>query len=226
MRHLLAATATAAILAFQPAFAHEGQDHAAVAKPEAAKTEAPKAAEAPKVSTDIALAPAGTYVLEKSHASIGFKVNHMGFADYAMRFNDFDATITLDPKAPEKSSVKATIKPASLDSNNPKLTEHTSGKDFFNVMLFPEMTFTSTKIEKTGTTTGKIHGDLTMLGVTKPVVLETTFIGGGDHTFFKKYDIGFKAKTTIKRSEFGMNYGIPMVSDDVAVEINAEFVQQ
>lgn len=218
MRHLL--LATAAVLAFSPAFAAEEKK-----TPEPAKTES-AAPEAPAVSTDIALAPAGTYVLEKNHASIAFKVRHMGFADYLMRFNEFDATIILNPKAPEKSSVRATITPASLDSNNAKLTEHTSGKDFFNVMTFPTISFTSTKIEKTGANTGKIRGDLTMLGVTKPVVLDTTFIGGGKHMMMQKYDIGFKATTTIKRSDFGMSYGIPMVSDEVNVEINAEFVQQ
>lgn len=218
MRQLL--LTTAAILAFSPAFAAEEKKPAAPAKAEAAKPAAPA------VSGDIALAPAGEYVLEKSHASIGFKVRHMGFADYAMRFNDFDATITLDPKAPEKSSVNATVKVASFDSNNPKLLEHVSGKDFFNAPTFPTITFTSTSIEKTGANTGKIRGDLNLLGVVKPVVLDATFIGGGEHMMMKKYDIGFKATTTIKRSEFGMAYGIPMVSDDVAVEINAEFVQK
>ena len=218
MRHALLATAATITLLGLPALA---ADKSAPASP--AKAEAPAA---PTVSTDIATAPAGTYGLEKSHASIGFKVRHMGFADYAMRFNDFDATIVLDPKAPEKSSVKATIKPASLDSNNAKLTEHTSGADFFNVAKFADITFASTKIEKTGANTGKIYGDLTLLGVTKPVVLNATFVGGGEHTMMKKYDIGFNATTTIKRSEFGMNYGIPMVSDEVTVDINAEFIKQ
>ena len=211
--------ATAAILAFSPAFAAEEKKPAAAGKTEAA------APAAPTVSSDISLAPAGEYVLEKSHASIAFKARHMGFADYLMRFNDFDATVMLDPKAPEKSSVTASIKPASLDSNNPKMTEHTSNKDFFNVAAFPTISFVSKKIEKTGANTGKITGDLTMLGVVKPVVLDATFIGGGEHMMMKKYDIGFKATTTIKRSEFGMVYGIPMVSDDISVEINAEFVQ-
>lgn len=178
------------------------------------------------VSTDISVAPAGEYVVEKSHASILFKVNHMGFADYTMRFNDFDATINLNPTAPEKSTVSATIKPASLDSNNPKLTEHTAGTDFFNVAKYPTITFTSTKIEKTDANHGKIYGDMTMLGVTKPVVLDATFNAGGQHSFFKKYDIGFNATTTIKRSDFGMSFGIGMVGDNVDVEINAEFVQK
>lgn len=184
------------------------------------------AADAPPVTTEISKAPAGTYALEKNHASITFKVMHMGFAAYTMRFNDFDATVKLDPAAPEKSSVKATIKPASLDSNNPKLTEHTSGTDFFDVAKYPTITFTSTSIEKTGANTGKIHGDLTMHGVTKPVVLDTTFNGGGEHPMMKKYDIGFSATTTIKRSEFGMGWGIPMVGDDVQAVIEVEFLKQ
>lgn len=180
----------------------------------------------PPASNDISKAPAGVYALEKSHASITFKVMHMGFAAYTMRFNDFDASVTLDPAAPEKSSVKATIKPASLDSNNAKLTEHTATADFFNVAKYPTITFASTSIEKTGANTGKIHGDLTMLGVTKPVVLDATFNGGGEHPMMKKYDIGFSATTTIKRSDFGMNWGIPMVGDDVHAAIEVEFLKQ
>lgn len=177
-------------------------------------------------TADIAQAPAGTYVLEKSHASMVFKVNHMGFADYVMRFNEFDATIELDPRTPEKSTVKATVNVGSFDSNNAKLLEHVSSPDFFDLAKYPSMSFTSTKIEKTGTNTGKIYGNLTLHGVTKPVVLDTTFNAGGPHPMMKKYDIGFHATTTIKRSEFGMGYGIPMVGDDVPVEINAEFVQK
>ena len=184
------------------------------------------AQEAPVMSTDIAKAPAGQYVLEKSHASITFKAMHMGLANYTMRFNDFDATIDLDPAAPEKSKLNVTIKPASLDANNPKMTAHTDNEDFFNVAKFPTITFVSTKIEKLTPTTGKIHGDMTMLGVTKPVVLDTTFNNGGAHPFFKKYALGFSATTTIKRSDFGMKHGIPMVGDDIPVAIEVEFIQK
>jgi polyisoprenoid-binding protein YceI len=212
-RSLLALLATSSLLAASPALAAE--EKATTAKPAALS-----------YSTDIATAPAGAYVLEKSHASITFKARHMGFADYVMRFNEFDAGITLDPKAPEKSTVTATINPASLDANNTKLTEHTGTKDFLNVSLFPTIKFTSTKIEKTGANTGKIYGDLTLLAVKKPIVLDATFIGGGDHMFFKKNALGFKATTTIKRSDFGMTYGLEMVGDEIPVEINAEFVQK
>lgn len=184
------------------------------------------AAEGPAVSINIAKAPSGTYTLEKSHASITFKVMHMGFANYTMRFNDFDSTIVLSSTAPEQSKVTTTIRPASLDANNPKLTEHTSGPDFFNVAKYPTIEFVSTKIERTGPQTGKVHGNLTMLGVTKPVVLDAIFNGGGEHVMMRKYDIGFSATTTVKRSEFGMNYGLGMVGDDVAVAIEAEYIKQ
>ncbi len=177
------------------------------------------------VTTDIAKAPAGTYELEKGHASITFKAMHLGYAHYAMRFNDFDATLNLDPTAPEKSTLNVTIIPASLDSHNQQLTQHTSGKDFFDIEKYPTITFTSTRIEKTSANTGKITGDLTMHGVTKPIVLDATFNGGGQHPMMKKYDIGFSATTSVKRSDFGMGYGIDMVSDVIPVEIEAEFVQ-
>lgn len=189
-------------------------------------TTAMAADEAPAVSTDISKAPAGDYVLEKNHASITFKVMHMGFANYVMRFNDFDANLNLDPKNPEKSTLDVTILPASLDSHNQQLTQHTSGKDFFNIAQYPSITFKSTKIEKTSPNKGKIHGDLTMLGVTKPITLDATFNAGGQHSFFKKYDLGFSATTEVTRSEFGMKYGIPMVGDTVQVMIETEFLQK
>lgn len=184
------------------------------------------AADAPAMSNDIAKAPAGKYELEKSHASITFKVMHMGLASYTMRFNEFNADLTLNPKNIEQSKLSVTILPASLDSHNQQLTQHTSGKDFFNIETYPSISFTSTKIEKTSTNKGKIHGDLTMLGVTKPVVLDATFNNGGQHPFFKQYALGFSATTAITRSEFGMDYGIPTIGDTVQVTIETEFLKQ
>lgn len=183
------------------------------------------AADMGPLTTPLAQAPAGAYELEKTHASITFKVLHMGLAYYTMRFNDFDATINLDPKKPEASKLNVTIKPASLDANNPKMTAHTDNQDFFNVAKYPTITFVSTGIEKTSETTGKVTGNLTMLGVTKPITLDARFNGGGSHPFMKKHALGFSATTTIKRSDFGMNYGIPMVDDNVHVMIESEFVQ-
>jgi len=177
------------------------------------------------LTTPLAQAPAGAYALEKSHASITFKVMHMGLAAYTMRFNDFDAALKLDPAKPEASSVKVTIDPKSFDSNNPKMTAHATNADFLDVAKYPAITFVSTKVEKLSDKTGKVYGDLTLHGVTKPLVLDATFNGGGAHPFFKKHALGFSATTTIKRSDFGISYGIPMVADDVQVLIEAEFLQ-
>lgn len=184
------------------------------------------AQEAPAFSQDISKAPAGEYVLEKAHASIVFKVTHMGLSHYTMRFNDFDATVKLDPEHPENSKLDVTIRPGSFDSHDEKLLAHVLTKDFFHVEQYPTITFTSSKIEKTGDHTGKIYGNLTLLGKTNPVVLDTTFNNGGMHPFFKKYALGFSAQTTIKRSDFGMAYGVPMVSDNVETAIEVEMLQK
>lgn len=185
------------------------------------------AEEAPKLtaSNDISKAPSGHYALEKNHASITFKVMHMGYAYYTMRFNDFDASIDLDSKAPEKSKLNVTIDPKSLDSNNPKLTEHVSGSDFLDVAKYPTITFVSKSITKTGPNTGKITGDMTIHGVTKPVTLDTTFNGGSLHPMMKQYDIGFSATTTLKRSDFGVAGYIPLVGDEIQVAVETEFLK-
>lgn len=213
MHRLLLTTATLMLLA-SPVMAED----------KSPSSENPATATAP--STDISKAPAGSYELEKNHASITFKVMHMGNAYYTMRFNDFDADLTLDPAKPEASALNVSIKPASLDSNNPKLTEHTAGPDFFDVAKYPTITFKSTRVEKTGANTGKVTGDLTMHGVTKPVTLDVTFNNGSTHPMMKKFALGFSATTTIKRSEFGMGYGIPMVGDDVYADIEVEMLKK
>ncbi len=185
------------------------------------------AADAPTLdtTTDISKAPAGHYELEKNHASITFKVLHLGYAFYTMRFNDFDASIDLDPKKLEASKLAVTVKPSSLDANNAKLTEHVGTAEFLDFAKYPTITFASTSIERTGANTGKITGNMTIHGVTKPVMLDATFNGGGLHPFFKQYDLGFSATTTIKRSDFGVSEGIPMVGDNVYVLIETEFLK-
>lgn len=185
------------------------------------------AEEAPKLtaSKDLSLAPSGHYALEKNHASITFKVLHMGYAYYTMRFNDFDANLDVDAKAPEKSKVDVTIQAKSLDANNPKLTEHVGTADFLDYAKYPTITFKSTGIEKTGDHTAKITGDMTIHGVTKPVVLDATFNGGSLHPMMKQYDLGFSATTTIKRSDFGVSGFIPLVGDDIQVAIETEFLK-
>ena len=177
--------------------------------------------------------PAGVYELEDSHASLLFKVNHLGLSNYTARFKDFSAEINLDPKDVTKSTLTASVNPASIETDYPnpekkdfnkKLSE---GEDWFNSTKFPEITFTSTKIEKTGDNTGKITGDLSMLGVTKPMTLDVTFNGAyKQRPFGTDPALGFSAHATIKRSEWGFDTYVPAVGDEVDIILETEFMQK
>lgn len=174
--------------------------------------------------------PAGVYTIEPSHASVTWKVNHLGLSNYTARFTGINAAITLDPAKPENSSVTATIDPMSIRTDYPDAAkkdfdkELATSEQWFNAGKFPEIKFVSNKIEITGEKTGKIHGDLTLLGVTKPVVLDTVFNGAyAKQPFADLPGIGFSAKTTIKRSDWGLSTYVPNIGDDVEVWIEAEF---
>lgn len=176
--------------------------------------------------------PAGTYHLDKSHASLVFTVSHIGFSDYTMSFDIFDATLELDPAHPEQGRVTAIIDPRSLDLPSPPegFTATLLGENWLNTLAFPRITFTSTKIERTGENTANIYGDLELLGVKKPVILHATFNGGyAGHPMDPNARIGFSATGSFKRSDFGMTYGIPEpgttmgVGDEINVMIETEF---
>lgn len=176
--------------------------------------------------------PAGDYTLDKAHASLIFKVNHLGFSNYTARFAAFDATLKFDPKTPAAAKVEASIDPNSLTLENPPkgFTEEIKGDGWLNAKTFPKMTYVSTSVEVTGDKTARITGDLTLHGVTKPVVLEATYNGGWAGLAMDPHArIGFSAHGHFNRSDFGISYGIPApgttmgVSDRVDVIIEAEF---
>lgn len=200
-----------------------------------AMSAAPVSASAPPVEFNV---PAGTYVIDKAHASLNFRVSHMGFSNYTARFTRFDATVQLDPKNPAASSVSATIDPASLQTNYPDpkaldFDKQISGPEFLDAPKFPQMTFKSTRVEPTGANTAKVTGDLTFHGVTKPVTLDVTYNGGYAKMAMDPSGsrIGFSARGRLNRSEFGAGYGVPAagsnmgVSDAVEVIIEAEFTR-
>jgi polyisoprenoid-binding protein YceI len=174
-------------------------------------------------STSLAQTPSGLYTLDKSHANIVFGVSHLGFSQYFGRFNAFDATLQFDAKHPEKSKLEVIVDTTSGDSNNEKMNAKYDGEKFFHTAKFPTATFTSTRIEKLSDARGKITGDLTLLGVTKPVTLDVTFNGAGMNPFAGKHTLGFSATGRIKRSEFGMKEYLPAVGDEVNLMIEAEF---
>lgn len=167
-------------------------------------------------------AQAEQYTFDKAHTQIIFAVNHLGFSNSHGKFLEFDGGFSFDEAAPENASVNVAIKTASIDMDHEKWNAHLSNEDFFNVEKFPEMTFKSTAVEVTGDNTADVTGDLTLLGVTKPVTLSVTHNKSGKHAFSGKYVSGFSATGTLKRSDFGMNYGLPAVGDEVALIIQVE----
>lgn len=169
---------------------------------------------------------ADKYVLDPTHTTIVWSANHFGYSNPLGLLPMVEGTLMLDEANPEKSSVDVTVDTGKITTGNQKFDDHLKNKDFFNIAEFPKATFTSFKVEKTGDKTAKVTGNLTLLGKTKPVVLDVTFNSKGEHFMTKKPTVGFSATTTIKRSEFGMNYGIPNVSDDVKLIIEAEANQE
>lgn len=166
-----------------------------------------------------------TYTFDHPHTQIMFGVSHLGFSTSHGKFLDFDGSFTFDTEKPENSSVEVTIKTDSLSMDDEKWDEHLKSADFFNVEEFPAMTFKSTSIKVTGKDKADITGNLTLLGVTKPVVLHVTHNKSGKHPFGEKYISGFTATADIKRSDFGMDYGLPMIGDDVSILIEVEGIR-
>ncbi|HVI33517.1 YceI family protein [Phenylobacterium sp.] len=223
MRPILTACAFAALAACsQPAPAEKT----------AAAPAAPAAAPAPEPVT----APAGLYTLDKAHSTLTFKVSHLGFSNYTASFDDLDGRLQFDPAKPAAMSVEATIDVRSLDLPAPPagFREELLGPNWFDAGRHPTITFRSTRVEPTGARTARVTGDLTLHGVTKPVVLEATFNGGYPPNEMDPGGarIGFSARGSFKRSDFGMGYGVPApgsnmgVGDAVEVGIETEFSRQ
>lgn len=197
--------------------------------------EAPKPAEPAAVAAKPAApidVPAGAYKLDPAHSSLLFHVNHLGFSNYVGRFTRFGAALTFDPKAPETATIEVKVDPASLSVENPPegFLADLRGPQWLDTAKFAAITFKSTKVEVTGERSAKITGDFTLHGVTRPLVLEATFNGGyAGHPMDPHARIGFSAKGVLKRSDYGVAYGIPApgttmgVSDAVEISIETEF---
>lgn len=165
---------------------------------------------------------ADTYVFDPAHTSVTWHANHFGFSNPSGKFAGISGSVTLDEEKPENSSVEATIDMNNMVTGTQKFDEHLKSPDFFSVVKFPSATFKSDKVEVTGEHTAKVTGTLTLLGVAKPVTLDVTLNKVGPNPFTDKKMVGFSATTTIKRSDWDIKYGIPDVSDDVQLAIEAE----
>jgi polyisoprenoid-binding protein YceI len=167
-------------------------------------------------------AHAADYTIDPSHTHILFMVNHLGLSNMIGLFTDMAGTFSFDPAHVEASKVKVTIKTASISTQFSPRDADLKGADWFNVTEFPEMTFTGTSFSKTDDHTGAITGNLTLLGVTKPVTLHVTFNNAGLRASDKKQAAGFSATGKLKRSDFGMKTFIPYIGDDVSLIIETE----
>jgi polyisoprenoid-binding protein YceI len=176
--------------------------------------------------------PAGSYTLDKAHASLIFRVNHLGFSNYTARFSRFGAKLQFDPANPAAAKVAVTIDPASITPDNPPpgFVAALRGAQWLNAGQFTQIAFHSTRVEPTGPGALHILGELTLHGVTQPVVLDAVFNGGyAGHPMDPHARIGFSAHGSFKRSDFGIAFGIPQpgntmgVGDNVDVTIEAEF---
>jgi polyisoprenoid-binding protein YceI len=175
--------------------------------------------------------PVGKYKVDLSHASIVWKVSHLGLSNYVARFTEFDATIDYNSSDIEKSQVTVSINPMSIQTAYPNAAE----KDFnnilatetgwFNAKKFASIDFVSTSIDMTTDKTAVMKGNLTFLGVTKEVSLDVVFNGAmTTQPFTRKPTMGFSATTSITRSEFGMSKYVPSIGDKVDIMIEGEFV--
>lgn len=170
-----------------------------------------------------AFAAAGTYTIDGGHTQAEFTWNHFGFSNPSGNFDKIEGTITYDPADISKSSVDVTIAIDSVNTHVPKLDTHMQSADMFDVAKFPTATFKSTKVEK-GVAEGKfkVTGDLTIHGVTRSVVLDASLNRAAEHPMKKIPVIGFDASTTIKRSDFGIDFLVPNVSDEIRIKITTE----
>ena len=164
---------------------------------------------------------AGNYKVDTNHTQVVWTLNHMGFTPLSGDFAASGGSLELDPARPAAAKVTVNFAMANMTTLVPAFTTHLLSADLLNVAQHPTASFTSTAVTANGTT-AKITGNLTLLGVTKPVTLDASFYGAGQNARSKKLNIGFSARTSIKRSDFGINYG-PTVGDEVELQINAAF---
>lgn len=175
--------------------------------------------------------PAGTWTLDKAHASLVFHVSHLGFSNFTSRFSEFDATLELDPKNPSAARVTAMIDPRSVEIHHSTLATDLQGPKWFDSAKFPRITFRSLHVAPESANTARIDGELTLHGVTQPISIEAKFNGGYGKNAYDPGGarVGFSAHGALKRSLFGLVFGIPPagttfgVGDDVTFDIEAEF---
>ncbi|WP_114782350.1 YceI family protein [Botryobacter ruber] len=164
---------------------------------------------------------------DDAHSQLSFTVSHLGIADVTDTFNDFDATVTSSKPDFSDAIFELTAKTASIDTRVEDRDNHLKSADFFDVAKYPILNFKSTSVKKQGKNNYKLNGNLTLNGITKPVSMDLVYRGTVENPMSKKQTAGFQVTGTIKRSDFNLGSGFPapMISDEVRIKADGEFVQ-
>ncbi|KJC49723.1 hypothetical protein UB31_13530 [Bradyrhizobium sp. LTSP849] len=166
---------------------------------------------------------AENFSLDSTHTSVMYSLDHLGFSISRGVFREVQGQLSIDEKAPEEARLEVRINAASIDAFDAGRSNAVRGGNFLETDRFPEMKFVSTKVERSGESTAKITGDLTLHGVTHPVTLNATLQKKGKHPITGAQRIGFAASGVIKRSDFKIMGFLPMVGDDVTITVDVEF---
>lgn len=165
-----------------------------------------------------------SYTVDPRHTFPTYEIGHFGYSFQRGRFNKTSGKITMDPDA-KKGSAEIAIDTASISNGVDKLEEHLRSEDFFNAAKYPQMTFKSNTLTFEGDRVKKASGDLTIAGVTRPVTFDVTYFNCGMNAMIKRKTCGADMTATVKRSEFGMKYGLPALADDVLLRVNVEAIK-
>ncbi len=176
-----------------------------------------------------AIAEPRTYRIDPEHFSIGFLVEHVGYARTLGMFREAQGEFVYDEQARELQSGHVEVAAGSVFTDHQERDEHLRGGDFLDADQFPSVVFEATEYRPTGENTGELSGELTMLGQTHPVTLDTTVNKAAEYPFgHGQYTLGISARTTIERSEWGMDYAVDngLVGDEVELTFEFEAIRQ
>ena len=166
---------------------------------------------------------AGTYEVDPGHTQIAFGVSHLGISIYKGVFSGASGSLSIDPKRLAATTVDVSVPTASVNTTSEKLDEELRGAEWLDANRFPDMRFRSVKVTSTGASSADIAGLLTLHGVTRPLTLRAKFIGAGPNSISKRFNIGFHAEASLKRSDYGVETYLPMIGDEITISIEGAF---
>lgn len=168
----------------------------------------------------------GRYAIEPVHTQVLFGVSHLGFSTYYGAFTGASGMLRLDSANPAASQVEVSVPTASVATLNEKLTGELRGGQWLDAAAFPSITFRSTRIIQTGPDSADVAGDLTLHGVTRPVLWKAKFNRAGVNPIDRAYTVGFEVWGAVRRSDYGVSTYLPMIGDEVKLIISAAFERQ